>query len=115
MQTKIISKRNVAKGKEKDFFERLKSLKKNAMNQEGFISGETLVSALNTKSVLFISEWKTLDAWKHWMENETRKELDSQLTELQENATEYEQYVYGKYRAAARKGFPIPLQGNKII
>ncbi len=112
MITKIIIKRNVIKGSEKDFFVQLKNLRSNAMHQNGYISGETLLSAEDTSKVMVISKWETLEDWKHWMQSDTRKELDTQLSQLQENPTAYEHYVFPKYRAAADHGFPHPLQGD---
>jgi heme-degrading monooxygenase HmoA len=115
MQTKVIIKRHVTHGKEKEFFELLKKLRRNAMNQNGYISGETLLNADDTSRVMVISKWETLDSWKHWMESDTRKELDSDLTKCQETPAEYEHYVFRKFRAAADQGFPAPMQGNKIL
>lgn len=112
MITKIIIKRDVVKGKEKDFFVQLKNLRLNAMYQKGYISGETLLCAEKTNKVLVISKWETLEDWKNWLQSETRKELDTKIEELQENPTEYEHYVFPKYRAAADHGFPPPLQGS---
>ena len=37
-------------------------------------------------------------------------EIDSRISELQDNPTIYEPYVLGKYKAAAGQGFPPPLQ-----
>ncbi len=43
MIVKVIIKRAVSEGKEKHFFWLLKNLRTNAMHQDGYISGETLV------------------------------------------------------------------------
>lgn len=115
MLTKVIIKRKVAKGSEKEFFENLKNLRWSAMNQKGYISGETLICAQDTSRVLIISKWETLDDWKNWMNNETRKSLDARLGGFQENPTEYEPYVFSKFRAAAGQGFPPPLQGDRVM
>ena len=48
MQTIVTLKRHVTQGKEKDFFTHLKTLRHNAMNQDGYISGETLLNAEDT-------------------------------------------------------------------
>ena len=111
MLTKILIKRKVSPGKEKDFYAKLKILRSNAMFQHGYISGETLICADDTNKVLVISKWETLEDWKHWFQSDTRKILDAEMSELQDNPTEYELYVLPKYRAAADHGFPQPLQG----
>jgi len=110
MLVKVIIKRDVIKGKEKDFFSHLKNLRFNALGQKGYISGETLICAENTNKVMVISKWATLEDWNNWKTNEKRIEIDAKLNELQERPTVYEPYVFSKYRVAAEQGFPPPLQ-----
>ncbi|MFH2059481.1 MAG: antibiotic biosynthesis monooxygenase [Pseudomonadota bacterium] len=110
MITKVIIKRIVANGKENDFFALLRDLRFNAMGQEGYISGETLICADQINKVMIISQWETMGDWKAWEGNEKRKEMDKLLGAFQETPTEYEAYVFSKYRAAASQGFPPPLQ-----
>lgn len=110
MITKVIIKRTILEGKENEFFSCLKDLRLGATDQEGYISGETLICANQTNKVLIISKWETLEHWKAWEGNEKRKEMDTALGEFQEKPTEYEAYVFSKYRTAAVLGFPPPLQ-----
>lgn len=110
MIAKVIIKRKVIPGKEKDFFSLLRQLRFNAMEQNGYISGETLICAEQTKKVLIISKWASLNHWNAWKEHGKRKEIDDLLSELQEEPTIYEPYVFNKYKAAAELGFPPPLQ-----
>ena len=44
MLVKVFIKRNIKKGKEKEAFALIKKLRFKAMNQEGHISGENLVT-----------------------------------------------------------------------
>ncbi len=110
MLVKVIIKREVAEGKEKEFFHHLKRLRMNAMNQEGYISGETLICAENTRTIVVISIWETLDNWNDWKHSDIRSEVDYSLRKYQTNETIYEPYVFSKYKAAANHGFPPPLQ-----
>lgn len=110
MLVKVIIKRDVTQGKEKDFFLQLKNLRFHAMDQKGYISGETLIHAENTNNVMVISNWETLQDWTNWKTNAKRMEIDALLNELQDNPTIYEPYVFSRYRAAAEQGFPLPLQ-----
>ena len=114
MLVKVIIKREVRKRKEKRFFSLLKNLRLNAMHQEGYISGETLICAENTNKVVVISKWESLEDWKKWKIDVKRVEIDSRLNELQDNPTIYEPYVFSKYKAAAEQGFPLPLQKQRI-
>ncbi len=110
MVVKVIIRRDVSEGKEKNFFSLLKNLRLNAIHQDGYISGETLICAENTNRVLIISKWESLEAWNNWKTDIKRVELDARMSELQDNPTIYEPYVFSKYKAAAEQGFPPPLQ-----
>jgi heme-degrading monooxygenase HmoA len=110
MIVKVIIKRDVGEGKEKVFFHLLKNLRLNAMNQDGYISGETLICAEKTNRVLVISKWESLEVWNNWKIDIKRREIDSRLSELQDNPTIYEPYVFSKHKAAADLGFPPSLQ-----
>ena len=95
---------------EKEFFNHLKKLRFNAMNEDGYISGETLICAEDTRKVLVISKWQSLVDWNNWKNNDKRNEIDTLLSIHQANKTVYEPYVFSKYKAAAEQGFPPPLQ-----
>ncbi|MCP3943066.1 MAG: antibiotic biosynthesis monooxygenase [Desulfobacteraceae bacterium] len=114
MIVKVIIKRDVSKDKEKHFFALLKNIRCNAMHQKGYISGETLICAENTNRVVVISKWESLEDWNNWKTDIKRIEIDARLTELQENPTIYEPYVFSKYKTAAKQGFPPPLQEQLI-
>ena len=115
MITKVIIKRKIMPEKEKDFFPLLRQLRLTAMEQDGYISGETLICAEQTNKVLVISQWISLDHWKTWKEHGKRKEIDDLLNELQEEPTIYEPYVFSKYRMGAELGFPLPLQDQQCL
>lgn len=110
MIVKVLTKREVKKGCQKDFFSLLRELRFNAMHQEGYISGETLICAKNTNKVVVISKWESLEDWEKWKTDEKRVGIDVGLSEIQDNPTIYEPYVFSKYKAAAKQGFPLPLQ-----
>jgi len=114
MLVKVIIKRDIAEGMGKDFFSQLKKLRFLAMDQKGYISGETLICAENTNKVVVISKWETLEDWNTWKNNEQRMEIDARLSKLQDNPTVYEPYVFSKYKAAAEHGFPLPLQSQHL-
>lgn len=114
MLVKVIIKREVSEGKEKEFFSFLKKLRLTATHQEGYISGETLICAKNTNKVIVISNWESLADWEKWKIDVKRVEIDTRLRELQDNPTIYEPYVFGKYKAAAGQGFPPPLQKQTL-
>jgi len=113
MIVKVIIKREVTPGMEHDFFEHLKKLRSHAMQQQGYISGETLLCAENTNKVLIISKWESMADWENWKANSKRSEIDRDISRLQEIPAVYEPYVFSKYKAAAGLEFPLPLQKQK--
>lgn len=110
MIVKVIIKREVTPGKAHDFFEHLKKLRSHAVQQPGYISGETLLCADDTNQVLIISKWESLADWENWKADHGRQKIDQALNSLQQNPAIYEPYVFSKYRAAADLEFPPPLQ-----
>ena len=110
MHVTVMIKREIATGKEKEFFHHLRRLRSNAIHQEGYISGETLIGAENTGHVVVVSKWHTLDSWYAWKNNGVREEIDRSLRRCQTNETLYEPYVFSKYKAAAEQGFPHPIE-----
>jgi heme-degrading monooxygenase HmoA len=114
MIVKVLIKRDVHDGNEKDFFSLLRELRFNAIHQDGYISGETLICAENTNKVLVISKWESLANWNNWKTDVKRREIDARLSELQDNSTSYEPYVFSKYKFAAEHGFPIALQDQQL-
>ena len=115
MITKVIIKRKLIPGKEKEFLSLLRQLRLTAMEQDGYISGETLICAEQTDKILVISKWASWDHWKTWKKHGKRKVIDDLLNELQEEPTIYEPYVFSKYRVGAELGFPLPLQDQECL
>jgi heme-degrading monooxygenase HmoA len=114
MIVKVMIKREVKKGKEKKFFEALKEFRVNAMDQPGYITGETLICADMPSKVMVISQWESIEDWQAWKNSDKNKELSDTLASFQKNKTVYEPYVYKKWLAAADLGFPPPLQKMKL-
>ncbi len=106
MLVKVFIKRQIKKGKEMEAFTLLKKLRFKAMDQEGYISGETLISSDDPQKIQVISTWQGRENWNSWKENEDRKKIDAQLEESQVEPTSYEPFVFSKYRISVQKGFP---------
>ena len=92
MIVKVIIKRDVAEGKEKEFFSQLKLLRFNAMDQQGYISGETLRNIEHPEECLVISNWETLEDWKNWLQSKEREAINSRIEALAGDPTEYNIY-----------------------
>ena len=97
MLVKVLIKRRVKKGKVVEVFKQLRRIRSEAMKQEGYISGETMIDPDDAQKILVISTWQSIDNWLEWKENDTRKSANTQLDDLLEGPTEYENYIYSKF------------------
>jgi len=95
MAVKIFIKRSIPPdkaGKLMPLFQNLRSL---AMNQPGYISGETLQSIEAPGEIVVISTWQTVDEWRSWVANKERLKIQGQIDMLLGKKTEYEVYQHG--------------------
>ena len=51
-----------------------------AMQQKGYVSGETLLDLEDERTVVVLSVWSSLDDWKTWLNSQERCKLESELT-----------------------------------
>jgi heme-degrading monooxygenase HmoA len=97
MAIKILIKRRLPLDKDKAqsivaIFRQLRML---AMEQEGYISSETLRNMENQQEFLVISAWRSLEDWQRWFNSSQRRELHSKADLLLEGGTTYQVYEYG--------------------
>ena len=97
MAIKILIKRGLPldKAKARYIVEIFRQLRMLALEQEGYISSETLRSMKNPQEFLVISTWRSLEDWQKWFNSSQRKELHSKVDVLLEGRTTYEAYQYG--------------------
>ena len=95
MAIKVIITRKVAKGKQKDLLPLLVSLRAMAMNQKGYISGETLKGISDPDEFMVISTWNSLEDWNAWNNNPERGEIQSKIDAILEEKTIAKAYLYG--------------------
>ena len=97
MAVKILIKRRLPIDKDSalyiiGIFRQLRML---AIEQEGYISSETLRSVENPQEFLVISTWRSLEDWQRWFNGSQRRELHSKVETLLEGGTSYEVYQHG--------------------
>jgi heme-degrading monooxygenase HmoA len=97
MHAKILIKRKFKTGKQKEILALLRELRSGALNQHGYISGETLTSNDDPQTMLVIGTWQDLESWYNWKENHTRKTLEKMLEIYQEAPTEYQEFTLGAF------------------
>jgi len=97
MQAKILIKRKFIKGKKAEIIALLKELRSRALQQPGYISGETLSSADQPQILMVIGTWQNMESWHNWKSNDTRNTLEQMLATYQEGSTEYQEFVLGGF------------------
>ena len=95
MAIRVIITRKVATGKQKDLLPLLMELRLKAMNQKGYISGETLKGINNPDEFMVISTWNSLEDWNAWDNNPAREEIQAKIDTILEEKTVAKAYLYG--------------------
>jgi heme-degrading monooxygenase HmoA len=97
MQAKILIKRKFQTGKKKEIIYVLRELRARAMEQPGYISGETLASPEDPQLLMVIGSWQSLENWHAWRKHSTRQALEKILESYQIGAAEYQEFVLGGF------------------
>ena len=95
MAVKVIIKRRFKEGKTAEAFALLLKFRHSAMNQRGYISGETLSNHYDPRSIAVISTWQTIEDWIRWQESDEREANESQFESMLEVPTQFEIYDIG--------------------
>ncbi len=95
MAVKVLIKRHFKEAKTAEAFALLLKFRHNAMNQPGYISGETLTNHYDPRSMTVISTWQTIEDWIRWQESDEREANESQLESMLEEPTKFEIYDIG--------------------
>jgi len=98
MQTvKVIIKRRFKEGKTKGVFALLNKFRSDAMEQPGYIHGETLINFDDPHEILVIAMWQSAEKWLSWKNNDLRKANERQLEQWLEEPAEIKTYILGTY------------------
>jgi heme-degrading monooxygenase HmoA len=79
MFAKIIIERKFKEAPTPENLRVINDLRRKAMRQKGYISGETLAD-FDNNHVVVLSTWSSIDPWKRWVNSEERKVLEKELT-----------------------------------
>jgi heme-degrading monooxygenase HmoA len=94
MAVKILIKRRIPLGDSQAMLELARQMRVLAVQQEGYISGETLRRIDNPEELLVISNWQSSADWQKWLNSSQRKALQSKIDTLLGRETTYEVYHY---------------------
>ncbi len=95
MIAKIIIKRRFVEGKSKQILALLNEIRSKAMNQPGYISGETLSKKDYPQNMAVIATWQSMEDWLEWKNSEERNKYEAMIEIYQTRPTEFEEYLLG--------------------
>jgi heme-degrading monooxygenase HmoA len=95
MSVKIIIERKFKEPPVQGHFRILERIRMTGMEQEGYITGETLVNYHDSREVLVLSTWSSLDDWKSWVNSPNRSRLENQLVPYLEEPAKVTSFMLG--------------------
>ena len=96
MAVKIVIKRRFKDNTANKAFALLNKIRHDAMNQPGYISGETWINHYDPCRMTVVSTWQTVEDWIRWEESDERSANEEKLESLMEKRTKFEVYDLGK-------------------
>ena len=84
---KVLVERKIAGRNVGEIVRLLRQLRVQAMQQRGYISGETLHSVDDPNFYLVISTWESLEHWQAWFKNPLRQKLAAEIDASLESPT----------------------------
>lgn len=94
MTVRVLMRRKVSDEKIDALRGLLDTMRLQAMDQTGYISGETLKRIDAPGVRLVISKWKSLREWQMWFDSPKRKAVQDQIDALLGEPTDYEVYDF---------------------
>lgn len=92
MSVKIFIKRKVQQENLAELTVLLKRLRSLTLEQEGYISGETLGRIDKKDECIVISTWRSVEDWNRWVNDPKRIEVQTKIDEILGEDTEYAMY-----------------------
>ena len=94
MAIEVIIRRKVKAGfQAKQLVPLILKLRAMALEQPGYICGETLSNLENPEECLVIARWKSIDDWKRWLSSEDRAIIDNKIESLTGEPAKYSIYA----------------------
>ena len=87
MAIKIIIRRKFKEGHLRQAAEMLIQARRNAMQETGYISSETLSNYDDPNEIIVLSMWQTMEDWSRYKESPPRKELEGMFAGMLKDPT----------------------------
>ena len=97
MAIRVLIKRRFKEGYFNEINNVMKDVRYGAMDQEGYISSETMWDYKNPFRVVVASNWRSIENWNNWLISDMRKAIDKKFEKFLAGETEYEIFELGFY------------------
>ena len=91
---KVLLERNIRGRHVKEIVRLMRTLRVMAMQQPGYISGETLHAVTDPNHYLVISSWESLEHWEAWLASPERQKLQAEIDGYLESPTQFRVFIY---------------------
>jgi len=95
MAVKILIKRHFKENAAEQALGLLQGFRHDAMNQSGYISGETWVNHYDPSRITVVSTWQTVEDWIQWEESDQRAANEAKLKGILRTPAQFEVYDLG--------------------
>ncbi len=93
MAIKVLIRRKIAENLKDQLNILLLKMRYLAMQQNGYIGGETLKKIDSADEYLVISRWQTLEDWSKWLVSDERREIQENIDALTNTDVKFEIYT----------------------
>jgi heme-degrading monooxygenase HmoA len=93
MSVKIMIERKFKKAPTDEDLRVIDELRIKALRQKGYIGGETIVNCDDSKEVLVISAWSSLEDWETWVKDQERDVLEDGMASRVEEAAKIRAFL----------------------
>jgi len=97
MAIKVLITRRFKEGKGMELLILLNQLRSHAIEQPGYLTGETLVGHDDPLKLVVIGTWQTEEHWRKWEDNPERKAMETQIEPLLIEPTKAEVFAWGTF------------------
>jgi heme oxygenase (mycobilin-producing) len=91
---KVLLERTIKGKNVREMVRLLRKLRVKAMQQPGYISGETLHAVEDPNDYLVISSWEGPAQWENWAKSPERLQLQAELADYEESPPKVRVYTY---------------------
>lgn len=95
MAIRILIRRTIPEDKARQMIPLFRQMRQLALQQKGYISGETMRNYNNPEEFLVISSWQSVTDWESWLKSKDRQAIQEKIDGLLGGRTRYDVFHYG--------------------